>query len=396
MKTQLSVIATFVLMGLSNQAQASIHEGIDNMLSQGKASGVLRYRYEHVDQEGIAEKAHASTLLTRINYTTGALNGIKALLEVDNVTSIGSENYNSTVNGMTDHAVVADPTGTEVNQANLQYNNQHVSFILGKQRINLDDQRFIGGVAWRQNEQTFDGYRAIYKGSDKLKVDYSYVYNVNRIFGEQSAASDLRGKLHLGNVSYQVSEKTAVTGFAYLLDFESALAISTRTLGMRVSGDVVDNVSYTLSYASQQDYGDNPKDFSVDYALAELKGQVGKVGWTVGYEALGSDNGVGFTTPLATAHKFQGFADKFLGTPANGVVDWYVGIRGAVAGVKLGLTYHQFDSQKNDIQYGSEIDLTAAYKVSDKCKVLLKYAAYSADELATDSNKFWFMLSHTF
>jgi hypothetical protein len=32
----------------------------------------------------------------------------------------------------------------------------------------------------------------------------------------------------------------------------------------------------------------------------------------------------GFTTPLATLHKFQGWADKFLTTPVNGLADLYV------------------------------------------------------------------------
>ncbi|WP_105169726.1 alginate export family protein [Pseudoalteromonas sp. T1lg23B] len=396
MKTQLSVITTLVLIGLSHQSHAAVHEGIDNMLSEGKVSGLLRYRYENVDQDGVANKAHASTLLTRLNYTSGTLNAVKAVFEVDNVTSIGAENYNSTVNGVTGHPVVADPTGTEVNQAHLQFNRENVSFILGRQRINLDDQRFVGAVAWRQNEQTYDGYRAIYKAHEALRVDYSYIYNVNRIFGQKSAASDLHGKLHLGNISYQANPDTSITGFAYLFDFDTAPAISTQTFGIRFSGKLFDEVAYTLSYANQQEYADNPNDFSADYLLAQVQGKLSHLGWTIGYESLGSDNGVGFSTPLATAHKFQGFADKFLGTPPNGVADWYFGLNGALSGVKLAVTYHQFDSVKNDIDYGSEIDFTATYKVSDRCNLLLKYAMYDADEVATDTDKLWLMLSHKF
>src|SRR3546814_12023345 len=40
------------------------------------------------------------------------------------------------------------------------------------------------------------------------------------------------------------------------------------------------------------------------------------------YEVLGSDAGVfAFQTPLATLHKFQGWADLFLTTPSAGVRD---------------------------------------------------------------------------
>jgi len=396
MKTQLSTIAIFVLTGLNNQAQATLHEGIDTALSNGTLNGLLRYRYEQVDQNGIDKTAHASTLLTRLTYTTAPVGGIKAVFEVDDVTSVGNELYNSTVNGNTQRPVVADPTGTEVNQANLQFNRDAFTFTLGKQRINLDDQRFIGGVAWRQNEQTFDGYRAAYQVNDAFKVDYSYVYNVNRIFSEKSAASDLHGKLHLANTSYKVRPSLALSGFAYLLDFDHAAALSTQTLGIRLSGKLVNDLAFTLSYANQQEHGDNPNDFNADYYLAELKGKWEMLGWTVGYESLGSDNDVGFSTPLATGHKFQGFADKFLKTPANGVADWYVGFNGMVSGIKLAVTYHQFDSVKNHLDYGSEIDFTAAYNVTDKCNVLLKYAQYDAKELATDTDKVWFMVTHKF
>lgn len=396
MKTQLSIIATFVLLGVSQSVGASVHDGVSTMLEQGKASGMLRYRYEHVDQTGLPKKANASTLLTRVNFTTGALNGFKVVVEMDDVSSVGDENYNSTVNGNVLYPVVADPTGTEVNQAYLHYNAGKAQFTVGRQRINLDDQRFVGGVAWRQNEQTYDGYRVVYSPSDALKVDYSYVYNVNRIFGEKSAASDLHGATHLGNLRYKINADMSLTGFAYLLDFDNAAALSTQTLGMRLSGKAFDSINYTLSYATQQDNADNPKSFNTDYFLAQVKGKVSNLGWTVGYEVLGSDNGVGFSTPLATAHKFQGFADKFLGTPGVGVKDLYVGINGAVAGFKLSATYHQFDSDVSSVDFGNELDLTAAYKVSDNCNVLFKYATYSAENHATDTDKVWFMLTHKF
>jgi hypothetical protein len=48
----------------------------------------------------------------------------------------------------------------------------------------------------------------------------------------------------------------------------------------------------------------------------EVGTTVASVNVKVGYELLGSDNGeYGFATPLATLHKFNGWADQFLGTP---------------------------------------------------------------------------------
>jgi hypothetical protein len=34
---------------------------------------------------------------------------------------------------------------------------------------------------------------------------------------------------------------------------------------------------------------------------------------------MSGDGVIGFSTPLATLHKFQGWVDKFLTTPANGI-----------------------------------------------------------------------------
>ena len=54
-----------------------------------------------------------------LGYETGRLNGFGAFIEFENVTDLGGDNYNSTTNGETDYSVVADPDGTEVNQAYL-------------------------------------------------------------------------------------------------------------------------------------------------------------------------------------------------------------------------------------------------------------------------------------
>jgi len=43
----------------------------------------------------------------------------------------------------------------------------------------------------------------------------------------------------------------------------------------------------------------------------------------VGYEVLEGNGAIGFATPLATLHAFNGWADMFLTTPANGLKDLY-------------------------------------------------------------------------
>ena len=141
------------------QAEESVGQGISRMVTEGTVNLDLRYRYEHVDQDNIGKHANASTLRSRLSLASADYQGFSVLSEFDNVSYIGDDDFNSTENGKTQYPVVADPKGTQVNQLWLKYNYQKLSGIFGRQRINYGRQRFIGGVAWRQNEQTYDGVR---------------------------------------------------------------------------------------------------------------------------------------------------------------------------------------------------------------------------------------------
>ena len=392
-----SVIATAVMfaMGGIAGAQASTMDDLTKAFKESSTKINFRYRLETVDQDGFAEDATASTLKTRLTWKSGSFNGFKLNVEVDDVTAIGGDTYNSTANGNTAYPVVADPEGTDVNQANIGYFGKNYSIIAGRQRILHNGQRFVGGVGWRQNEQTYDGYRLQYKPTESVSVDYSYVFNVNRIFGPSGAKADLKGHLHLANVKYSINKDHKLAAYAYLLDFDTAAAISTDTFGFDYSGNF-GGVKAKLSYATQSDTGENPNDFSADYWNAELGTKLGDVNLAAGIEVLGSDNGVGFSTPLATLHKFQGFADKFLGTPGTGIEDVYIKASTKINGIGLTAFYHDFSAETGGADLGSEIDLVASYKFNKQVSGVLKYAAYDADNHATDTNKLWAMVNVSF
>ncbi|GAA0859255.1 alginate export family protein [Aliiglaciecola litoralis] len=398
MKTPIALAITTALttgLTLSPCAQADGFKDVQQALKDGQTNLMLRYRYERVDQDNIDKTANASTLLTRLGYKSASINGFFGQVEVDNVTAIGNENYNSTVNGHVQYPVVADPTDTDLNQAFIGYKTDNLLFTAGRQQINHNDQRFVGGVGWRQNEQTYDGYRLQYNSESGLSAEYSYVYNVNRIFGPNSVNSDLGGNLHLFNIKYAIDEQHKITGFIYELDFETANAISTRTIGTRYEGNI-SGLNILASYARQSDTGDNPTVFSTDYLSFEVSAKLTEVNIAIGYASLGSDNGQGFTTPLATLHKFQGFTDKFLNTPANGVNDLYLKASGKLGKLGLSAIWHKLDSDVGAIHYGSEINLVANYPLYDKVGLLIKYANYSADGFSVDTNKLWGMLTFKF
>lgn len=405
------------LLAASLQAHAT--EDFSNLATQGKASLDARYRYENVDQDNPSNNANAQTLRTRIGVQSGQWYGLSALVEADNVSRIGDASYNSTRNGQTQYSVVADPDGTEMNQALLRYDHKLGNLVGGRQRINLDNQRFIGSVAWRQNEQTFDAGLGQLKPIDGLTLTSAYISNVNTIFGPDNGKYDnktnpanINGHSKLFNAQYQVAPELVVTGYSYLLGLDN-LAVgatapegtsSSKTSGVRLTG-LVHGFSYAAEYANQSDYAGNPWSLDSDYYLAELGYTIETVALKGGYEVLEGDtdsssHNLAFQTPLATKHAFQGWADVFLTTPAGGVEDAYLGATVPLFGGTAQAVYHDFSSEQsvatgND--YGSEIDLSYAHPVPGVkgLVALAKYADYSADDFSVDTKKFWLQLQYS-
>ena len=129
-----------------------------------------RLRYEYVEQEPLTRDADAVTL--RIRAGGELSNKEWSFLAEGEGTLAISEKYNSGLNGKTLYPIVADPENIELNRIQLQYKGLPKTVVtLGRQRINLDDQRFVGAAAWRQNEQTFDAARVEWSGVKDLKSD---------------------------------------------------------------------------------------------------------------------------------------------------------------------------------------------------------------------------------
>lgn len=377
---------------LSSMTTASVFAVDSSFLTESKTKLNFRYRFENVDQDGIDKDATASTLRSRLNFQSGAVNNLTFNAEIDNVSTIGADDYNdgSAYRNKTEYAVVADPTGTSVNQLNVQYKDGTTAATLGRQRINLGNQRFVGGVAWRQNEQTFDGVRGQYAFNDAFFADYSYVYYVSRIFGPDGPKRALDGNFHFLNLNYKLNQEHNFTGFAYLLDADD-WADSNDTYGIDYTGKF-GSLKTHASVAAQSNGSFDARYYALDGTL-----KISMFDITLGFEQLGSDHGeYGFSTPLATGHKFQGFVDKFLSTPKAGVRDYYGKIATKLGSVNVAGFYHKFEAATGNVDFGTEFDLVASYKVHKTTTLLAKYADYNADNLATDTKKVWLMANVNF
>ena len=392
-KTVKTLVGTSLLSLSTLFSPNLLADAVADALSSGKASGDFRLRYETVDQDNALKDADALTLRTRIGYTTGTVSNFSGTIEFEDVRVVGGiDDYNSTQNGNGTYSVIADPETTEVDQAFIQYKDDLATVKYGRQVVTLDNHRFVGHVGWRQDRQTFDAFSSVFTPAENLKLTYAYLFKRNAIFAE---ARDMKSKDHLLNASYTTSVGT-ITGYGYLLEQDDASELSYDTFGLRFTGATeLDSLKllYTAEYATQEKDDRAGADFEADYMLLEGGIAISGITAKLGYEVLGSDDGdYGFATPLATLHKFNGWADQFLATPNQGLVDTYVSVGGGLAGGKWAVIYHEFeaDEEKGGIDdLGDEIDLVYSRPFGKTYSAGIKYAAYSAGDTKVDADKLW-------
>ncbi len=387
-----------LLAGLA-LSEAAFADGINQIWQDSSLKWNFRYRLEQVQPDGPLEDALASTLRSRLTVNTGkwtlaSNQSISALIEADHVAVIGGETYNNTVNGLSKYATIADPDGLDLNQAALLFKAGDSSQItLGRQRLNFGDQRFIGSVGWRQNEQTFDGIRLAQSFGSAVQLDLASLHNANRVFGPDGTNADLHGRFNLAQAQWMVKPEHVLQGYFYDLDFDSLIARSSSTRGLDYKG-AAQGFKWQLALASQQDAHLAPTNYNVSYQRMELSYPLGKVTVKGIAERLGSDGKVAFQTPFATLHAFNGFADMFLNTPVNGLREHAVQLAFPLLKTKATVSWHRFNSDYADIHYGNEIDATLAYEVNPQWQLLGKVAFYQADKFQADTRKFWWMVTY--
>lgn len=373
-----------------------------------KPVGEARLRYETVNQDGIARDADALTMRVRggLSATSGPWS---ATAQAQGTLGIVNDYYDG-VNGTASRPLVADPENVALYVAQLQYKARGLTLTAGRQKIALDDERFVGPVGFRQNGQSFDAVRFEATPLKGLKADVSYIWSVRTIWGIDGAGARqqaVSGDNVLANLSYQTPIGT-LTGFAYLVNQDEAAVqgfrLSSQTYGVRFAGarsfSKTIKFSYQASYARQTDYHRNPNDYRANYYLVDGALDIAALRLNGGYEVLGADRGAALTsfqTPLATLFRFNGWADKFLTTPPNGLRDLYAGAGygfkkvGPIELLSFQAVYHRFSSDRLDQLYGNEIDLLASAKIG-RYVVSARYADYDAKLFATDTKKLWLTL----
>jgi hypothetical protein len=400
--------------------------------SEAIAGGALllevRARFEGVDQDQTAvlrKQAEAFTVRTRLGWETAAWHGLKGLVEFEDVRQVGPEHYAVNVPGAATpplngadkarYPLVNDPDVTELNRLQVSWTpNTMLSVVAGRQRILIDDQRFVGNVGWRQDEQTFDALRSDL-AIGRFKATYAYVTHVNRVLGE---LRDWDSDSHLVNATWSPAEALRLQGFVYDLDFGNSPANASLTKGAKLSGKTwvgLYQVAYNATWARQGERRGNTAPYDLDYVGADVAGTFDIYTAKLSWESLEGNGTRGFTTPLATTHAFQGWSDAFvqpLGANkgfVDGLEDLNVSFNVKPRfkatwffNADLLVRYHDFTNQRTGAALGREWNAQLQAAVTPKLTATIKYADFKRESSVPPGSapppasrtKVWFTLEY--
>ena len=378
-----SIASIALSSALSVQAQS-----FDEFVKGGSVDLNFRYRVESADVKGGADAALANTLKSRATIKTGNMYGFSVLVEGDNVFQLTDDFFDGGENGNanTEYDLVLDQETTQLNQAYLQYSGFSSTIKLGNQRINLDNQRHVGGVAFRQDEATFDAISIENKAIDNTTIFAAFSNNLNNIKNDNVEAD-----ISLLNVKYSINKDLSTSVFYYGIDPEAGTKLD--TFGLRATG-MAAGFGFEAEIATQ----DNETNDTLYYHLNGSK-KIGAVKATLGYEVMGSDDGeASFNTPLGTNHKFLGWSDAYLSAAqwgANGIEDIYLSAVTKVSGVKLVGQVHSFSANEGSADLGTELGFLAA-KNFGNYDASFKVAQLSDSDTKADTTKIWLTASAKF
>jgi len=367
-----------------------------------ETSGVtldVRYRYEFVDDDAFARDANAHTLRARVGYRWVATPAWTAFVEGEYVEGLFAERFNSSTNGKTAFPVVADPDETELNQAFVRYTDGTFKAAIGRQRVLFTNLRFIGNVGFRQNEQTFDALDLNYQiGGEGPAIRYAWLDRAHRVFGDHHPQGEWNLDGHALTVS-QTLPLGSLTGYLYAIENQDVATASTASYGLRwtgrsTQGDSGWSFGWAAEAARQTDYRNNPQHVAADYQLLEPDLKLGAYTLKAGWERLEGNGRSAFQTPLATLHAFNGWADRFLTTPADGLLDRYAGLSAGYGKLSWLLIWHDFNADRGNRSYGTELNAQVAYAFSPRVSSSIAFADYNSQGFATDERKAWLTIEY--
>jgi len=398
-KIVMSAVALTAMMGSTSVVSAE--DGF-NIFSDIKLKGQVRPRYEIADvKDNGLEKGQAFTVRTHLSVTAGLLEveGLSATLGIQTINNLGYTNYSLPSTSPKKYDVVNDPQAAMLSEASVDYKVGKTAIHAGRSQLNLDNQRFIGTVGWRQLERSYDTVSATNTDIENLEVMAAYLYGYAGVGGTTTTETS-SAFLH---AKYKVMDELTITAYDYMM------ASQNDTIGLALTGNAAlegVKLDYRAEYAIQKDPTlefrvENVKADATYYNL-DLGANISGILAGVNYEVMSGSDGASKTTfnpAFGTNHKFNGWADVFYvgnAGPSGGLKDANVRLGYAAKGFgKVLAVYHDFQSDvamaaasgtTNNL--GSEIDVLYANAIPGVKGLsgLLKYASYTKGDATGFAN----------
>lgn len=455
---QASMLALLALATISSVAYAE-EEALPeytflDAIKGGKNMTSVRLRYEEVQQDGNGpagtpaatkklQDGQAFTMRSLIGWQTAPFHNLSFAAQLIDVSKLKDEYNDGTssknINGLSNqagheqYAKIVDPDDTDINQLYVDWTGiKNTKFRVGRQQINLDNVRFIGDIGFRQVMQVFDGVSLLNKSIPDTEVFLAHIENVKQI----NTRMRYDGSLEIANLKYRISPTESVTGYGYFSKFQNLgfglgwfgatvpanakADQSNQTLGLRLDGIRKLNddwkAMYTAEYAKQSDYENGDSRIDAHYYKVGGGAMFGNFGLRIDEELLSSNDGnYAFQTPFGTNHLFQGWVDKFLVTPKQGIKDDFVTATYKIGDFAFFADYHLITSDENfnkigggtGDKYGKEWNVAATYTVSKNIMTKVEYGKFTEDDAYKasptakagnfrDTEKLWLTAMYTF
>jgi hypothetical protein len=359
-----------------------------------------RLRYEFAEAADQPLAGDALTVRVRPNVEFSPHPAISLLAEAEAIASLLPDRQNGFL-GSPDRPQIADQETLELNRLQIEFApSENVSIALGRQRISIDDERFIGTVDFRQNQQTYDAVTASLRGPGDVLVRTGYIWRVGRVLGPEQRDGVFDSDSFFVNAAAPLPFGQ-VSAFHFDLDLDDRTNASVRsqTTGVAIRGRTPTGdraLLWEAIYARQHSQGSTPH-----FLRVAITGEARDLSLGVKVEHLGSDGGIAFQTPLATLHRFQGAADLFLVTPPDGITDvegsviWRIGSLGQARATQVSVQYNAFWSAVGDRHYGQEWGGEFAATLGP-IRLSLAAAHFAADDFAADTTRVWLTATQKF
>ncbi|MEO0341263.1 MAG: alginate export family protein, partial [Bacteroidota bacterium] len=343
-------------------------ENLAKKIGEGEFTFDGRLRYWYANNESL-KASTAFTFGSNFGYLTKTYKGFQIYVEGESVVAITPDLFFDGINGLTDRTNITDVETLELNKLRISYTDTlrdatTLQFKVGRQAAIVEDERFIGNVNARQDDQTFDAIMAKIHNQEKgLSFEYAYMYQINRLIAQ---VGDWRSDSHAFRLAYDKNKKARLGLFVHLLDFQDdAPALSNQTYGLTIDRGQVPRdrtaLTYKAAFAYQSEYGDNPVAYDAFLLNAELGVSIPKAGtFSIGYELAGSDDGAAsYQFPLSTGQRLHRISDTFVNPPADGLHNPYFTAEtgNIIWGIGGWLGYHAYFSEIESTMLGQEIDI---------------------------------------